>query len=59
MPYISYNTATGKLIELSEELMYDGCPPSGMTITYTPISIDLLQNNYVWSDESRDYEPIT
>lgn len=59
MPFISYNTSTGKLIELSDTLMFDGSPPSGMAITFINIPISILETDYLWNEESRDYEPIT
>lgn len=57
MAYFMYNSNTGALVEVSEELIYGGCPPSGMAISYIDVSMTDLENGYVWNAEDRDFVP--
>lgn len=57
MPYFSYNNNTGKLLEISEELIFDGSPPTGIAVSYTNLSQIQLDLNYVWDEEVRDFLP--
>lgn len=52
-----YSSSTGALIEVSEELIYDGSPPTGMAISYIDVSTTDLENDYVWNAEDRDFVP--
>lgn len=57
MPYYTYSVNTGKLLEISEELLHGGSPPSGVAVTYTDISSEELNTQYVWNEEDRDFIP--
>lgn len=59
MAYYMYNNFTGELKEVSEELMYDGCPLTGMAITFNNHSVSELLNDFVWDTETRDFIPRT
>ena len=55
MTYYTYSANTGKLLEMSEQLLHDGSPPSNVAVTYTDISIEDLSTLYVWDEEERDF----
>ena len=57
MAYFMYSSNTGALVEVSEELIYDGSPPTGMAISYIDVSTTDLENDYVWNAEDRDFVP--
>lgn len=57
MPYFMYNSNTGALVEVSEELIYNGSPPSGMAISYIEVPTTTLENDYTWNAEDRDFVP--
>jgi hypothetical protein len=55
MPYYSYNNNSGKLLEISEELIFGGSPPTGIAVSFTNITQEELDLNYVWDEEVRDF----
>lgn len=55
MPYYSYSVNTGKLLEISEELLHDGSPPSNVAVTFTNIPVEELNTLYVWNEEDREF----
>lgn len=52
-----YNSFTGELKEISEELMYEGCPPTNMAITFINHTVAEIMTDFTWDAESRDFLP--
>ena len=57
MPYYTYAVTTGKLLEISEDLLHDGSPPSGVAVTYIDVPTEELNTQYIWNEEDRDFVP--
>lgn len=57
MAYYMYNSFTGELKEISEELMYEGCPPTNMAITFINHTVAEIMTDFTWDAESRDFLP--
>lgn len=55
MPFYTYNPSTGELLEISEQLLHDGCPPTGCAITFTNLTMDEINTQYTWDVELRDF----
>ena len=55
MPYYTYNISTGALLDISEELLHDGSPPTGVAVTHINVTTEDLNTNFIWNEELRDF----